>query len=112
MKLTKYLIDQHNIQTRLLDPMGPDELTKIKENAFAIMNELSELIAEYPWKPWKTYDTNFVRNRQRVIEEAVDIFKFFCNILNVENITEEEFDKAWLEKTEIVINRFRNAKPL
>lgn len=61
--------------TKLTDEQRADWF---RWNAFALSDELHELMAEVGWKPWATsrhVDT------QRVAEEAADLLHFFANLL-------------------------------
>jgi len=72
-------------------------------NTFAIYNELAELAYEFNWKPWAN-DGDFV-NRDRILEEAVDILHFLGNILTAVGVGDTELWKAYQEKQ--ALNRER-----
>lgn len=69
-----------------------DGLAKyIDWNQTAAVQELAELREEFSWKPWAV-DQAFV-NRERVLNEAVDVLHFIGNILVGLGVGDEEF---WL----------------
>lgn len=85
------IVDQNN------DPVGLTQVAQyIKWNVFAIYQELAELAYEFSWKPWATDDA-FV-NRQRILDEAVDINHFIGNILTGMGVTDEEYEEAYKRK--------------
>lgn len=65
-------------------------------NLFAAFIELAELSIEFSWKPWAV-DKPFV-NRQRILEESVDVGHFIGNILTAVGVTDEEYAAAYKAK--------------
>lgn len=65
-------------------------------NQTAAVQELAELREEFSWKPWAV-DAPFV-NRERVIDEIVDVHHFTGNILVGLGVTDEEFEAAYQRK--------------
>lgn len=72
-------------------------------NVFAAQQELAELAVEFSWKPWAV-DEPFV-NRERIIDEAVDVLHFVGNILVAVNATDEELNEAYEKKVQLNIAR-------
>lgn len=68
----------------------------ISWNQTAAVQELAELREEFSWKPWAT-DEPFV-NRERVIDEIVDVHHFTGNILVGIGCTDEEYEAAYQRK--------------
>jgi len=76
----------------------------IKDYCLHLIDEVLELLRELNWKmhiPW-----NKELNREKIIEEIVDIDKFQKNILMILNITEEEFIDMWNKKTQKVLDKY------
>lgn len=105
MNLTKYLLDQQNIQDALDHPMGEGE-EAIKENILALIVEATEVLEHINWKPWKKQRKQIIIDD--ILEEVVDLFKFCFNILNYLEVTEEEFDNMWRLKNEIIKKRIKD----
>lgn len=61
----------------------------INWNQTAAVQELAELREEFSWKPWAV-DEQFV-NKQRIIEESVDVLHFIGNIMVGLGVTDDEF---------------------
>lgn len=74
-------------------------------NQTAAVQELAELREEFAWKPWAT-DPAFV-NRQRILEEAVDICHFLGNILVAIGVDDTLWEQAYRSKQNL--NRRRAA---
>ena len=60
---------------------------------------LQELNIDFQTKGHREVD------RQKVIEEGVDIFKFLLNVMLINGVTPEEFHKAFIDKTEVNIKK-------
>lgn len=71
----------------------------------AAVQELAELREEFSWKPWAV-DEPFV-NRDRILEEAVDVLHFMGNILTGIGVTDSQFWAAYRRKQQK--NRERQA---
>lgn len=65
-------------------------------NTFAVYQELAELAYEFSWKPWAT-DEPFA-NKDRILNEVVDINHFLGNILTGIGITDSDYEAAYREK--------------
>ena len=64
-------------------------------STFACIVELSEMINETPWKPWKSPS---ILNRPNALEELADVFHFFINICLALQVTPEELYAAFKGK--------------
>lgn len=104
--MTKYLTDQRSLQAILGNPMGTGT-DAVKENILALFSEVTEVLNELNWKPWR-HATDHDVSREDIVEEMVDVFMFYCNILNELEVSESEFDAVWDRKRHIVIKRNRN----
>lgn len=78
----------------------------LKDNSFAIAVELAEASVEYSWKHWAT-DEPFV-NRERVIEELVDVGHFLANMLVALDVTDAEWEEHYQRKQEKNRRRMRS----
>lgn len=74
-------------------------------NVTAAVQELAEVREEFSWKPWAV-DEPFV-NRERILNEYVDVLHFIGNSLVSLSITDEELWEAYRQKQ--AINRSRAA---
>ena len=70
----------------------------LKDNSFAIVVELAETSVEFSWKHWAK-DDPFV-NRDRVLEELVDVGHFLANMLVAIGVTDAEWAVAYQDKQE------------
>lgn len=85
----------------------PDQVAaSLKDNTFAISVELAEAAVEYSWKHWAT-DEPFV-NRERVLEELVDVGHFLANMLVAMGVTDAEWEAAYQAKQEKNRSRMRS----
>ena len=76
---------------------------EIAWNVFAAFVELGEVTREFRWKHWAK-DEPFV-NRQRILDELVDVGHFIGNILVDLGVTDAEWEAAYQAKQ--AINRAR-----
>jgi len=58
--------------------------------------------------PWKFERKNEGKSRDMLLEELVDIFKYYIRLLVVHEITPEEFLEAFNKKSDIVERRLLN----
>jgi hypothetical protein len=65
-------------------------------NMTAAGQELAEARVEFSWKPWAT-DAPFV-NKERLLDELVDVNHFIGNILVAMGVTDEEYAAAYQRK--------------
>ena len=85
--------------------------TKLRESLtkdyfVALMPELTEVINEINYKQHKKTK---VVNRDLLLEEFVDVFKYFLNMLLMWDITPEEFIKAFKLKSKKVDDLYKNS---
>lgn len=82
---------------RLGAPSVIKELARyIDWNMTAAVQELAEARVEFSWKPWAV-DDPFV-NRERLINEMVDVNHFIGNVLTAMGVTDEEYEIAYQAK--------------
>lgn len=62
-----------------------------------MMVECAEALQELPTKYWKLYDPSSIE-REKVVEEWIDILLIWANFAFYFNITHEEFEKALYKK--------------
>lgn len=83
-----------------LGELEGDELAEyLRMNALALHTELSELLQELNWKPWKPGDP-LEFDREKVVDEYVDIMFFWLNLAVALRITGPELVDAYLAKYE------------
>jgi hypothetical protein len=65
-------------------------------NMTAAVQEMAEARVEFSWKPWAV-DKPFV-NKERLLDEIVDVNHFLGNILTAIGVTDEEYEAAYQAK--------------
>lgn len=76
---------------------SPEEFCKYASwNLLALYQEAGELGVEFAWKPWAVDEPFF--NRERILEEMVDIGHFAGNLLVAMGVTDEEYVNAYRAK--------------
>lgn len=69
-------------------------------NMLALHSELTEMLDEYPWKPWSTDFAGEIIP-DAIVGEAADVLCFFVNLLLVAGITADDLEKAYMKKADI-----------
>ena len=69
-----------------------------------ISKEVSEVLDCVEWK-FEREDEKLKASREKLLEEMVDVFKFYCRLLCIHNVTPEEFEIAFLKKSDKVVRR-------
>lgn len=102
MSLAKMLQKQLELQIEKMKDGDPRQLEGdaladfIRWNAYALEDELHEATRETGWKPWAT--SRHV-NHQRFMEEMVDAFHFFMNLLLAgSGVEDPEELAAWFQE--------------
>lgn len=72
-----------------------------------INKEIAEVLDCIPWKFERGMETV---SREKLLEELVDVFRFYCRLLYIHKITIQEFQKAFDKKSEIVERRILDGK--
>jgi phosphoribosyl-ATP pyrophosphohydrolase len=70
----------------------------LTENAFALSDELHEMMAETTWKTWAR--NRGTVNREAFANEAVDLLHFVANLLNAAGVTDDELWDLYRAKQE------------
>lgn len=81
------------------------ECDLIKDVGLSIIDEVLETVRNFDWKMHKK-PKNKTFDRDEVLEEMVDQFKFWMNQLVILEYSIDDFKKMWLKKTQIVASRF------
>jgi len=110
----KAILDQYVFNKLLLEQEGIciDDLTEeqlhhyLKEFSIHLADEVFEFLRHLNWKMHKTNRTPI--DREKVLEEIVDIFKFAFNMLLFLKVPETDFQKMWSYKTKKVWQRWIN----
>ncbi len=85
---------------------NPDELADyLAMMHLAAIDELSESLAEVAWKPWSKKRGEY--NKERVVDELVDVLHFVGNIAVALEISDDEVKESYQNKMRI--NRERMA---
>jgi dimeric dUTPase (all-alpha-NTP-PPase superfamily) len=82
----------------------PEEFDEqyIKDHIFAAIVELTEILNETPWKPWKKQQE---LNSQRYKEEIADLLHFVINLCIVARIEPEQLYDLYMDKNKVNIER-------
>lgn len=91
-----------NFQISNLSMIDREMITK--EIVLCLTDETFELLRECNWKTHRKSRSPV--NRENIKEEAVDILKFFLNIINLWDISPDELKVAFDKKTKKVWGRF------
>jgi len=67
-----------------------------------INKEVAEVLDCVPWKFERGMESV---SREALLEELVDVFRFYCRLLFIHNIRPEEFQEAFDKKSNIVERR-------
>ena len=86
-----------------LEDCTPTERAEfLRTNVLALQVEIIELLDTYRWKPWAV-DAGIPReHRDRVLDEAADVFFFLGNVLAGLDLTSDEIDRGLIAKREII----------
>lgn len=80
---------------------------KFRNDMFlGIFSEINEVMNECEWKSWKKQQ-NF--DREKFVDELVDVQIFLVNLLLSVNCDDKEFKKKIYEKIDINFKRQKNA---
>jgi dimeric dUTPase (all-alpha-NTP-PPase superfamily) len=90
---------------RLSDQKTRESLTK--DYFVALMPELSEVLNEINYKQHKA---NKPVDRDKLLEELIDVFKYYLNILLMWDITPREFVEMFKRKSKIVSQQYEDHK--
>lgn len=80
-----------------------------KDYFVALMPELSEVLNEINYKQHKS---NKPVKRDKLLEELIDVFKYYLNILLMWDITPEEFIDMFKRKSKIVSDQYDEYKKI
>lgn len=84
------LAAQHELQVAMGHPTGRGYMS-VKENVLAAIVELTEVLDEVPWKPWKKFDPmqGDQIDREALLTEMCDVLQFWANMVNAMGFTAE-----------------------
>lgn len=94
---------QENLQRRLIgiSPSaleGNERAVYIRNMVLALTDELHEALRETGWKPWSTKRH---LNRDPYVDELVDAFHFFMNLMLVAGVSWEELETCYKAKNHV-----------
>ena len=81
-----------------------------KDMAFSAIRELTELIDEMNWKRHQLIRKDV--NMSNVLEEAIDVLKFYLNILIIWGFTADDLYREFLRKSEVVEQKWNQEQML
>ena len=81
-----------------------------KEYALHLFSEFDEVLREINWKMHRSKSINV--ERQNLVEELVDVFKYWCSIIQVWDISPEEFINEFDRKSLVVEQRYKQEMQL
>ena len=98
----RWLASTEALQREAFGLTPPDDAAGVaatlKDNLLAATIELAETSVEFSWKYWAV-DAPFF-NRERIVEELVDVNHFVANMLVAMRVTDEEWEAAYQAKQE------------
>lgn len=103
--IQKLLENQEKIQKQL--GTNVKDIQFLRNMALATIIEISEVINESPWKPWKPENYKEV-DFEKVLGELADVQIFVFNMLLHYGVNMDQLSKAISIKQQININRFIN----
>ena len=99
-RLQEALQTKYNGGERPGDMVGAARMNYVRTMVLATEDELHEALRETSWKPWSHHTLHNI-NREEYLDELVDAWHFFMNLLLVANITADEFFNQYLRKNQI-----------
>jgi len=87
----------------------PQQCSLTKDYGYAVIEEVVELIRDFEVKRHKRIKKKEF-DKEIVLDEVVDVFKFWMNLLIILGYDIMDFKKKWLEKTKVVAERFQKEK--
>lgn len=103
-QLQKMWCKQKKINRQLLNLNAQRKNKKSAAMLLALMSEVNEVIAELNVFPWKMPKTII---RSNVVEEMVDIFKFWLNVLIIWGVKPAEFEEEFYRKSNVVEQKLK-----
>ena len=100
LKMQEALQTRYNGGERPGDMVGAARMNYVRTMMLATTDELHEALRETSWKPWSYRSVRDIK-RQDYLEEMVDAWHFFMNLLLVADITADEFFNEYLRKNGI-----------
>lgn len=73
-----------------------------------LADEVHEVLNLMHWKPHRRGEGNEkVIDRDKLLDELVDVFKFFMNVMHIHDVCVVEFEEAYMKKHAIVLQRLK-----
>jgi phosphoglycolate phosphatase-like HAD superfamily hydrolase len=111
---TKMMERQAKFQRLVYGPINHlndvDRTVITKDLLLHLMSEMDEVLRELSWKAKRRQTSHFVRSN--VLEEIVDMLKFVMSIAIIWGFTPEAIFAAFMNKSEVVEQRYRQEYPL
>lgn len=105
--------DQKQFNKNFIDFKELDNEKRIeetKEYALQLIDETLEFIRETNWKNHRKQNINIIRSN--MLEEAIDIFKYWLSIMVLWGFNPEEIVDEYKRKSAVVEQRFKQEKQL
>jgi hypothetical protein len=92
------LKEQGALQERMghdFEAMSTEERMRyFRDQALALIKEVTEVMDTVPWKPWATYPADAEINDGEYVEELADVLIFFLNLLLVGDVHPDRLVEA------------------
>lgn len=105
MNLAELLEGQARLQAAMRHPMGHGEAA-VKENVLAAVVELTEVLEEVNWKPWRK--ERFAVDRRALATELCDVLQFWANAANAAGLSADDLAEALRAKWKTNEERIKN----
>lgn len=110
--LSEILKRQRQLQTAMGSPMdgGTGDInTGVRENMLALIVEVTEVLNEVNWKPWRRHQLKVI-DRNALLTELVDVLQFWANAVNAAGFAAEDIEAAYDVKMAECYARIENGK--
>lgn len=87
---------------------GDAQKDYIRTMVLACTDELHEALREIPWKPWSGRQFYGYEEQDKFMDEMVDVFHFYMNLMLVVGMPAEELYRRYLRKNGINHDRENN----
>lgn len=102
-------LDQKQFWQKTIDYFdGDDQKTLVwtKEYIICIVRELCEFLDELPWKVHKVYSDETIVDKDKVLEELIDIQKYLWNLMSLFNFSVSDIVDMYQKKSTVVETRW------
>lgn len=82
---------------------GSARLEYLRTQVLAAVKELTEVLDEFPWKPWRK--SQLPERRDKAVEELVDVLAFTANMLVMLGVDGDELTEKYKAKVRENVDR-------